>query len=335
MKIAVLLGGTSPERHVSLASGKAIAIALKDAGHEVLIYDIALGEKALVELESLGKPTENAPTMDELSTYDNKNIIISLQLIPKDIDIAFLALHGASGEDGTVQAVLDLMGIKYTGAGVMSSSVAMDKAMSKKLFEFEGVPTPEWFCLNSDDATIEELEEYVKDHTDYPVVVKPNTGGSTVGLTIVKDKSELMDAYNTAAIYSSSILFEEFIEGRELTVPILGGEALPVIEIKPISGMYDYASKYTAGKTEYITPADLPLDVTEEVQALALLAHDALACGSYIRVDFRLDSENNLFCLEVNTLPGMTSTSLVPKSASVIGLSFAQLCEKIIELSLQ
>lgn len=333
MKIAVLLGGTSTERHVSLASGKAVAQALMPK-HEVTIYDVALGKNAIVSLEQLGKPSELAPTLDELSNFSNRNILDALSLIPTDTDVAFLALHGAPGEDGTVQSVLELMGIPYTGSGVLSSSIAMDKAMTKRLLENDNIPTPDWFCLDREDATEQELEDFVEQYTGYPVVVKPNTGGSTVGLTIVYDKQNLMQAYKNAGLFSGSVLFEEFIDGRELTVPVLGDEALPAIEIIPKDGFYDYTNKYTAGKTEYVCPANLDEEVTQEAKELALITHEVLGCRAYSRVDFRLDKENVLYCLELNTLPGMTATSLVPKAAAAVGIGFAELCEKIIHLSL-
>jgi D-alanine-D-alanine ligase len=334
MNIAVLLGGTSAERYVSMASGKGIAQALTAAGHTVRVYDVALGANALVDPEALQLPTQVAPSYEELQTYSHREIITALGLLPGDIDVAFLALHGAPGEDGTVQSILELMGIRYTGSNVLASALAMDKAMSKRIFEHYGITTPRWFELRAGEAGIEELRSNVDYHTAYPVVVKPNDGGSTVGLTIVEDETGLLEAYELAGRYARTVLFEEYIEGRELTVAILGTESLPVVEIRPKSGIYDYANKYTAGRTEYFCPADLPRSIEEELRELARQAHNALGCRGYSRVDFRLDADNAPYCLEVNTLPGMTATSLVPKAAAAAGMDYSALCERIIELAL-
>jgi D-alanine-D-alanine ligase len=335
MNIAVLLGGTSPERHVSMASGKGVAEALIAAGHAVSIYDIARGTAARVEIADLHLPDQVAPSREELAAFSDAGIITAVQSLPDDIDIAFLALHGVPGEDGTVQGLLQLRGIPYTGSKVLASALAMDKAMSKRVLEHYDIQTPRWFALPSGGASLDELRSSVDLYTAYPVVVKPNDGGSTVGLTIVDDETGLMAAYELAGGYAATVLFEEFIEGRELTVTILGEDALPIVEIKPKSGIYDYTNKYTAGRTEYVCPAVLPRDLEEEVQELARQAHHALGCSGYSRVDFRLSPENVPFCLEVNTLPGMTATSLVPKAAAAAGIDYGALCERIIALALQ
>ncbi|MDB5034559.1 MAG: D-alanine--D-alanine ligase [Chlorobi bacterium] len=334
MNIAVLLGGTSPERHVSMASGKGIAEALSAAGHTVSVYDVALGADALIDPATLRVPDQLAPTTDELGSLASRQIIRAIELLPDDIDVAFMALHGAPGEDGTVQSILELRGIPYTGSGVLASALAMDKAMSKRIFQHYAVPTPRWFQLERDEASFPELCSSVDYYTAYPVVVKPNDGGSTVGLTIVNDQNGLMDAYRLAGLYGRTILFEEFIEGRELTVAVLGDESLPIVEIRPKSGIYDYTNKYTAGRTEYFCPAVIPRDLEEELRELARRAHTALGCTGYSRVDFRLDPDGMPFCLEVNTLPGMTATSLVPKAAAAAGLGYGELCERIISLAL-
>lgn len=334
MNIAVLLGGTSPERYVSMASGKGVAQALASAGHTVTIYDIALGAQARIDIESLQLPTEVAPSYEELQQLSPAEIITAIQTLPGDIDVVFMALHGSPGEDGTVQSLLELRGLPYTGSGVLSSALAMDKSMSKRVLEHYDIPTPRWFQLQSGEASLDELRHNVDYYTAYPVVVKPNDGGSTVGLSIVDDENGLWAAYELAAKYSKSVLFEEFIDGRELTVTILGEESLPVVEIRPKSGIYDYANKYTAGRTEYFCPAELPRSIEEELGELARQAHAALGCQGYSRVDFRLDTDNAPYCLEVNTLPGMTATSLVPKAATAAGIDYAALCERIISLAL-
>jgi len=334
MNIAVLLGGTSPERYVSMASGRGIALALASAGHTVAAYDVALGAGARVEADQLQLPTEVAPSYEELQAFSSSEIIAAVQAIPSDVDVVVMALHGAPGEDGTVQGLLELRGLPYTGSGVLASALAMDKAMSKRVFRHYDIPTPRWFQLPAAQAGIDELRNNVDYHTAYPVVVKPNDGGSTVGLTIVHDEAGLAGAYELAGRYAKSVLFEEFIEGRELTVAILGDESLPVVEIRPKSGIYDYANKYTAGRTEYFCPAELPRDIEEELRELARRAHNALGCEGYSRVDFRLDGDGAPFCLEVNTLPGMTATSLVPKAAAAAGMDYTALCERIIALAL-
>ncbi len=334
MNIAVLLGGTSPERHVSMASGRGVAEALISRGHAVTLYDVALGADARVGFDDLVLPGQTAPSDADLSGFDNEAIIRAVLALPKDIDVAFLALHGSPGEDGTVQALLELRNIPYTGSGVLASALTLDKAMSKRVMQDAGVPTPDWFSLPAGTATIDDLTERVDMHTAYPVVVKPNDGGSTVGMTIVHDASGLIEAYRRAGHYASTVLFESYIPGRELTVTILGSESLPIVEIVPRSGFYDYTSKYTTGMTEYICPAELPRAVEEEVRELARRVHVALGCRGYSRVDFRLDDDRTPFCLEANTLPGMTATSLVPKAARAAGVDFAGLCERIIELAL-
>ncbi len=333
MNIAVLLGGTSPERFVSMASGKGIAEALSSAGHTVSVYDLALGANALVDPAALELPTQIAPSHEELARLSNSAIIEAVQSLPPTIDLAFLALHGAPGEDGTVQSILELRGVPYTGSGVLASALAMDKAMTKRVLEHYAIPTPRWFQKPHGTASADELASSVDLHTAYPVVVKPNDGGSTVGLTIVDDQSVLMAAYELAGTYAPTVLFEEYIPGRELTVAVLGGESLPIVEIRPRDGIYDYANKYTAGRTEYFCPAELPRAIEEELRELAIRAHDALGCRGYSRVDFRLDEDNAPFCLEVNTLPGMTATSLVPKAAAAAGIGYPELCERIMALA--
>lgn len=317
-----------------MASGRGVAEALAAAGHDVLIYDVALGEHARITLDDLRLPGETAPDQEELAKLSDAAIITAITLLPEDLDVTFLALHGVPGEDGTVQSLLQLRGIPYTGSNVLSSALAMDKAMTKRILESVGVATPGWFAVGRGEAGVEELRSRIDRHTSYPVVVKPNDGGSTVGMTILESDEGLAAAFELAGRYSSTVLFEEFIEGRELTVAILGDESLPVIEIRPKSGFYDYKSKYTPGQTEYICPAELGRAAEEEVRELARRAHEALGCSGYSRVDFRLNTDGVPYCLEVNTLPGMTATSLVPKAAAAAGLDFTGLCERIIALAI-
>lgn len=341
MNIIVLTGGTSAERNVALASGKAIACALKNSGHNVKIVDPVFGAKQPDEEKIFeGRLTvgQEFPTAEELNKFSNKNVIECINSALFDnVDVVFLGLHGKFGEDGKIQSLLQMRGVKYTGSGVTSSAMAMDKNISKIMFNHFNVPTPKWFMAEKVNYKLKEIDRKIENSFGYPAVIKPNDEGSTVGLSIVQPDVEdiqLQSALEGAFSYSDKIMIEEFIEGRELTVAILGNEALPVVEIKPKDGFYDYEHKYTKGMTEYFCPAELPQGLAEELKEKSLLAHNSLGCEVYSRVDFRLNSKGEYYCLEVNTLPGMTELSLVPKAASSIGLTFEGLLNKIIELSL-
>ncbi len=241
----------------------------------------------------------------------------------READVVFLALHGSPAEDGKLQAMLDLAGIRYTGTGSLGSAVAMDKRLSKELFQAAGVPTPPWMPRNR--APVE-----IVDSLGLPVVVKPSGGGSTIGLTVVRDAGELPAAMELAASYDRDVLVERFLPGRELTVGILLDEALPVLEITPSHEIYDYECKYTPGMTTYEVPARLEPGEAEELARLSLTAHRVLRQGSFGRVDFvRGEADGIFYCLETNSLPGMTSTSLLPKAAASVGISFPELCERI------
>jgi D-alanine-D-alanine ligase len=336
MKLAVLLGGMSPERNISFLSGRAIASALRELGHNVVAIDPARGADCVVSDVELKQITAAEVSDAELASFNPHKLIECINTEEmSSVDAAFIALHGKYGEDGYIQSLLDLRGIPYTGSGMLSSAVTMDKAMSKMLFQVGGITTPHWITVRPDHAddllALEEIRREMKG----PFVVKPNDQGSTVGLTIVESgvTDDIADAIRIAAKYTSTILIERFIEGRELTVAVLGDEALPVIEIEPKEGFYDYTNKYTKGRTEYHCPADLSEEVRDHVMNLATTAHQILGCTAFSRVDFRLDDDNIPFCLEVNTIPGFTETSLVPMSASVAGLSFSELCEEILRLS--
>ncbi len=341
MNIIVLTGGVSSERNVALASGKAIVKGLRESGHNVKVVDPIYGELQPEEKNIFNvKPSigKEFPTADELKTYSNKKVIecINSKLFD-NIDIVFLGLHGKFGEDGKIQSLLEMRGVKYTGCGVTSSAMAMDKNISKIMFEHFGIPTPSWFMIQKGNYSFNHIDEKVRAEIGYPAVIKPNDEGSTVGLSIVQPDVEdlqLTNALETAFNYTDSVMIEQFIPGRELTVAILGDEALPVVEIKPKDGFYDYEHKYTSGRTEYFCPAELPEDIALEIQNNALTAHNALGCKVYSRVDFRLNTDNKFYCLEVNTLPGMTELSLVPKGALARGISFKDLLNRIIELSL-
>jgi D-alanine-D-alanine ligase len=342
LNIIVLTGGVSSERNVALASGRAITKGLRDSGHNVKVIDPIYGaiqpdEDSIFNVKpSIGK---EFPTADELKSYSNRKVIecINSDLFD-NIDIVFLGLHGKFGEDGKIQSLLEMRGVKYTGCGVTSSAMAMDKNISKIMFEHSGVPTPAWFMVEKGNFSFNHIDEKVHAEIGYPAVIKPNDEGSTVGLSIVQPDVEdvqLGDALDLAFKYTDNVMIEQFIPGRELTVAILGEEALPVVEIKPKDGFYDYEHKYTSGRTEYFCPAELPEDIALEIQNHSLTAHRALGCKVYSRVDFRLTTENKFYCLEVNTLPGMTELSLVPKGAQACGIGFSELLNKIIELSLK
>ncbi len=342
MNVIVLAGGISSERHVALASGKGIAEALRKSGHSVRVIDPVYGSAQPSEDEIFQyHPVIGSefPTANELKVYSNRKVIECINSALFDnIDIVFLGLHGKFGEDGKIQSLLEMRGLNYTGSRVTASAMAMDKDISKIIFQHYGIPTPRWFMLDGKNHSLAKVDERIKDEFGYPAVVKPNDEGSTVGLSIIQPDVEdvqLEKALTLALEYSDRIMIEEYIEGRELTVAILGNETLPVVEIKPIDGFYDYEHKYTKGKTNYFCPADIPEPLSVELQEQALVAHRSLGCKAYSRVDFRLNPDGEYFCLEVNTLPGMTELSLVPQAASASGISFPDLCSKIIELSME
>ncbi len=343
MDIILLAGGPSSERDVSLSSSKAILNALRESGHNVKVIDPVYGSEQLSEDRIFAKLVSgSAPSIKELSEIHGKHEakeISSLSLPDiKKAELVFLGLHGKFGEDGRIQTIFDMMNIKYTGSNALSSSVSMDKIYSKVILSHNGVKTPKWIELEEKYHTLEKTFDKIKNEIGFPCVIKPNDEGSTVGLTILKKDASVTDleeSMMTAFGYSERVFAEEFIHGRELTVPVIGDEAFPVIEIRPEGGFYDYRHKYTKGMTSYLCPAELDKNIEEEVKELALRSHKALRCEVYSRVDFMLSEKNELYCLEVNTLPGMTETSLVPKSAAAKGMSFPQLLERLIQLSLQ
>jgi len=328
LKIALLLGGTSPEKTVSKHSAASIYDAIKSLGYECKLINPAYGER---QPES---PADFFAAEDSFE-ISNRNYVEAVNSkLFDNIDLAFIGLHGKYGEDGTIQALLELRGIKYTGSKVLSSSLCMDKSMSKILFHHYGVQTARWFSVPNNSVNPVDVEKMVENTFGFPAVIKPNDQGSTVGLTICENSSQLKDALDLSFRYSDKTIVEEYIPGREMTVAILENKTLPVLEIKPKHGVYDYECKYTTGMSEYIVPADIPKNTAEKFQSQALLAFRALGCEVYGRVDFRMGNNFEPYCLEVNTLPGMTPTSLVPKMAKAVGISFEQLVERIIRLSL-
>lgn len=328
LKIALLVGGSSPEREVSKESGKSIAQAVKSLGHDLILIDPSYGNNQPQEENSFFEKEDYA----EVKTENYVEALNSHLL--DDVDLVFIGLHGKNGEDGTVQSLLELRGIKYTGSKVLSSALAMDKMMTKIMFQHFDVATPKWFVVDAEVKDYNLVSDKIKKFFGYPCVVKPNDQGSTVGLTICRGEREVENSIKLASQFSGKVLIEEYIPGREVTVGLLGQQTLPVLEIVPKHGLYDYEAKYTEGMSQYIVPADIPEDVAHHLQHQALLAFNSVNCSNYARVDFRLTNDNKNYCLEVNTLPGMTSHSLIPKMAKAVGISFNELIERIINYEL-
>jgi D-alanine-D-alanine ligase len=337
MRIVVLAGGLSPERDVSLSSGSLIANALIENGHDVLLLDLYLGtqshdSKSLFLNKNSKKrysyivPAEE-PDLEKLKRETgNGESLIGKNVIEtcKAADIVFISLHGSIGENGQLQAVFDSFGIRYTGTGYIGSLLAMDKDISKKLMSTNQIKTADWKTYNINQPNACDFTDVT-----YPCVVKPCSCGSSVGVTIVETPEEFQKAIEYARIYEDIILVEDKIVGREFSVGIFNGAALPVIEIIPKTGFYDYKHKYQSGITEEVCPAKINNALTQKIQSAGLSVHKALRLGFYSRIDFILDHENELYCLEANTLPGMTPTSLLPQEAKVAGISYNELCEKI------
>ena len=332
LKIAVLLGGTSEERDVSIASGAQVVAALRRRGHQVVTVDTALGlldedaERALLEARVGLEPPERTALV-RMRGQDAGAVLSRAQL--GDQDLLFLALHGGTGENGTLQTLLDLAELRYTGSGRVGSAVAMDKDLSKRLFRAAGVPTADWLMAPVEAQAVAET-------LGFPVIVKPSQQGSTVGLSKVSRAEDLQPAIELALRYDREVMIERFVAGRELTVGVLGDQPLAVGEIVlGQSGVFDYTSKYQLKGAVEVFPAEVSSEIAEEARRLALVAHRALKLDGYSRADFRLDAEGRLWCLEVNTLPGMTATSLLPQSAAAVGIDFDELCERICRLALR
>lgn len=341
MNVVVLAGGISTERDVSLVSGKMIYNALKKNGHNAILLDVYLGtnESNLQDIFTMEKDwvSEINPVKDEnpdiekikaLRTDGDKQFfgpnVIS---ICQSADIVFMALHGENGENGKIQACFDLMGITYTGTDYISSAVAMDKALSKDIFAVYGVPTPKGIRLKKGESEAQKVP--------YPCIVKACKGGSSVGVCIANNDAEYEAAKEEAFRYDDEVVIEQYIKGREFSVGVLQGKALPVIEIAPITGFYDYKNKYQAGSAVETCPANISKEKTEEMQKAAETVFKALRLKNYARMDFMMSESEEIFCLEANTLPGMTPTSLLPQEAAAVGISFEQLCEKLMEYSLE
>lgn len=345
MKIVVLAGGISTERDVSLSSGAMIYKALKERGHQTVMLDVYLGYDFETDQEEecpisifeknknwtgdLGTITEENPDIEQVKAmrpdgdknFFGPNVIRLCQLA----DVVFMALHGENGENGKIQACFDLLGITYTGTDYVSSALSMDKGISKDLFVCYGIPTPEGFRIKKGQRQERKIP--------LPCVVKAACGGSSVGVSIVRQKEEYEAAIEEAFRYDDEAIVEQYIEGREFSVGVMDGRALPVIEIAPINGFYDYKNKYQAGSTIETCPAELAPEKAAEIQNYAEMAFQALRLRNYARMDFMMSRTGEIYCLEANTLPGMTPTSLLPQEAAAEGMSFGELCERIIELA--
>ncbi len=337
MKVVVLAGGISTERDVSLKSGTMIYEALKER-HNTLLLDSYLGYEGNLDgiFDSSRNLVSTGNTIGGVSP--DLNIVRQMRKdggkvffgpgvleICSGADIVFLALHGENGENGKLQAAFDLLDIKYTGTDYLSSALAMNKARTKELFTYHGVPTPKAHMMRTGD----EIPK-----AEYPCVVKVCNGGSSVGVYLVNNEEEYKNAICEAGKFDGEILIEEYIKGREMTVCVFDGKALPVVEITPKVGFYDYKNKYQAGSTDEVCPAPISEEITAKIQSIAIKAYETLGISTYARFDFIMDSNENFYCLEGNTLPGMTPTSLIPQEAKAIGVEFPELCEWIIKSSL-
>lgn len=335
--ILLLAGGDSAEQDVSLASARSILEALETLGHEVTIVlpkNPDLSQEAARDQVTQAGIAAQPPPVDP-SKGRTRFVRLLEQWDRLGADIVFNALHGGAGEDGTIQAMLEYLGIPFTGSGSRACALAMDKHVSRRLAVGIGVPVAEGFIADGDHTSQGELQKQIERGPGFPVVVKPVDQGSSVGLTIADSREDLAGALARTAPYGSRFLVERYIDGTEITVAVLGEEALPALEIRPESGLYDYLHKYTSGRTEYICPAPLDSELARTFADYSVGIYHALGCSVYARVDFRLSAAGEPFLLEVNTLPGMTAQSLVPKSARAAGIEFPELIDRIIRLSLR
>ncbi len=347
MDIVVLAGGLSTERDVSFTTGSMVCAALRKNGHRVILLDVFMGYKeqvedvtgifahskeASVEVTGISETAPNiekvrASRVDQSDCFFGPNVISICQMA----DIVFMALHGENGENGKVQATFDLFGIKYTGSDYLSSAIAMDKGIAKQFFRSYKVPTPQGISMKRG----ERENDFAKTLLRLPCVVKPTCGGSSIGVSIVHTEAEYVEALDAAFSYEDSVVVEEYVKGREFSVGVVAGVAYPVIEISPIEGFYDYKNKYKAGSAVETCPADLPADIAAQMQEYAVRVAEALGLDTYSRMDFLLNEANEIFCLEANTLPGMTATSLLPQEAAALGINYEQLCENLINISMK
>ncbi|EET59159.1 D-ala D-ala ligase N-terminal domain protein [Marvinbryantia formatexigens DSM 14469] len=339
MKIVVLAGGTSTERDVSIVSGTKVCEALRSRGHLAILLDVFCGKEGLqaetafaeeydVEREAAYIRSFN-DSIEKIKAERREFFGPGVLETCRAADTVFLALHGTCGEDGRIQAAFDLLGITYTGSGYLGSALAMDKTITKQLFRENGVPAPAGVIVRKTDSPKSAAELGM----ELPCVVKTACGGSSVGVYIVHTEEEFSEAVKNGFSYEDKLIVEQYIRGQEYTVGVIDGKAYPIVEISPIAGFYDYKNKYQAGSTIETCPAPLSAELTQKMQEIALKAYDTLRLESYARMDFMMDEDGGIYCLEANTLPGMTPTSLLPQEAAAVGMNFADLCEKLIEVS--
>ncbi len=343
MKIVVLCGGTSTERDISLVTGTGVCKALLSNGHDARLLDVFFGvedskyadffknkQDVDKEAEILKSFSPTVKTALELRKKGSKSFFgPNVIKLCREADIVFMALHGSNGEDGKIQATFDLLGFKYTGSGYLGSAISMNKAITKSVLKSYGVQMPKGILLVKSDSN-----KGLRDGLEFPVVVKPCCGGSSVGVSICNNEEEYEKGLEIAFDLEDEILVEEYVKGREFSIGLIDGKALPIIEIAPITGFYDYKNKYIPGMTKDTCPALISDEVTKRMQAVAEKAYDALELSSYARIDFLMTDKEEIYCLEVNTLPGMTPTSLLPQEASVLGKDYNELCEELIEVSM-
>ena len=347
MDIVVLAGGLSTERDVSFKTGSMVASALRENGHRVILLDVFMGysdkeedlDGIFARAEEISVKTEDIPEVapdlaavkasrkDQSPCFFGPNVIRMCQMA----DIVFMALHGENGENGKLQAAFDLLGVKYTGSDYLSSAIAMNKGMAKQLFASAGIPTPRGIAMKKQNRE----NDITKLPLTLPCVVKPCCGGSSIGVTIVEDAEAFQAALDEAFRWEDELVIEEYVKGREFSVGVIEGKALPVIEIAPIQGFYDYKNKYKAGSAVETCPADLPEEVAAQMRSYAEQVAEVIGLDTSSRSDFLLDEKNRIYCLEANTLPGMTPTSLLPQEAAVTGVNFNELCEKLIAISMK
>jgi len=338
MKVVVLAGGTSTERDVSLVSGSMIYKALKEKGHRAILLDVYLGytgpvddifEKEINWAEKIGNVSEKRTDINEIKAMrggsDKSFFGPHVLELCQQADVVFMALHGSNGEDGKIQACFELMGIPFTGTDYVSAAMSMDKGITKDIFKAYGIPTPIGILVSEDSIQAKDDPQ-----CGYPCIVKASCGGSSVGVTIARNHDEYEKALAEAFRYDREAVVEQYIQGREFSVGVMDGKALPVIEIAPKQGFYDYKNKYQAGSTIETCPAEISQEKTAEMSQIAERVFAALRLKNYARMDFMMNEREEIFCLEANTLPGMTPTSLLPQEAAVVGIDFDELCEKIL-----
>lgn len=332
MKIIVLAGGFSTERNVSFSSGVLVANALIENGHEVMLLDLFLGAcNKDFPPQYRNKPTykfdfpEKEPELDELKNLNGSDSLIESNVLRlcKEADVVFIALHGSIGENGQLQALFDINNISYTGSGYIGCLLAMEKDVSKKLFKANNILTPNWYVVENGNFEINS-------QLDFPCIVKPCSNGSSVGVSLVNSIDDYLDALKKAFLYEDKVIVEQYISGREISVGVLGGDVLPIIEIMPNNNFYDYQNKYQKGYASEVCPARIDKELEKDISKEVLKIHKALHLGYYSRIDFIIEQNSNrIYCLEANALPGLTPTSLLPQEAFAEGINFNALCEAI------